>query len=122
MSVDELRVRVTVATAVAVSALALLAAWGLGAAAGLGVLASGVLTVANFLWLARGAVAAGTLGRAGAWPLAFGGRLVVLAAGFGLLLASGLAHPVAVVAGATVLPCVVVATGLGRGRAAAPGP
>lgn len=117
MTPTELRVRVTLTTVLAAGALAAAAGGLAGGPAALGVLASGALTIANFLWLARGAAALRADGasrvRAGAWALAVGGRLTLLAAALGALLASGWAHPVAVVAGLAVLPAAVIAAGLG---------
>jgi hypothetical protein len=48
-------------------------------------------------------------------------RLGALTAGAGAVLASGWAHPVAVVAGLTVVPCALIATGLRGARREARG-
>jgi hypothetical protein len=103
------------ATAGALAVLAAVAGWLAGLAAAVGILAAGALTIGNFLWLARrAAVRADGLGRvrAGAWALAAGVRFAVLALVLAGLLASGWAHPVAVVAGLVVLPSMVIVAGL----------
>jgi ATP synthase I chain len=119
MTTSELKARVTIeSSAVCVAlALAALAVWGL--AAGAGVAAAGALTIANFRWLARGAaMAAGGSRerRLAVWMLSAAGRFTGLLAAFAALFASGWVHPVAVVAGLTVLPCAVVARGLYAAR------
>lgn len=115
MTPSELSVRVALASAALVVALAVPAAWAGGAAPAVGVLAGGGLTIANFVWLAWGtrALRAGSLGRRGfwMWAVATGARFAALLVAFGTLLASGWAHPVAVIAGLTVLPAMLIVHG-----------
>jgi hypothetical protein len=111
MTPSELTTRVTLDTCGAVAALAALGWWLLGAPIGLGVLAGGALAVVNFRWLvARAAIAAAT------WVLGAALRFVACAGACGLLLAYGWAHPIALVAGFTVLPCDLIARGLESAR------
>jgi len=117
---SELRLRVTVATAIAVLALALPAAWLAGATAAVGVLAAGALTAGNFWWLSRAAVRAGDPAaprrETAGYVLGAAARFAVLFAAFAALCAGGYAHPVAVVIGLGVLPCAVIAQGLRSAR------
>jgi hypothetical protein len=119
---SELRLRVTVVTAIAVAALAVPAAWLAGSPAAIGVLAAGALTVGNFWWLSRAASSAADPAaprpEVGGWILGAGARYAVLFAAFAALCAGGYAHPVAVVVGLTVLPCALIAQGLRSAREA----
>jgi ATP synthase I chain len=136
MTPTELRTRVVREAGAGVLLLALIAGWLGGAPGFVGVAAAGAITVVNFWWLARGASA--TLGAfspgsgaspacaarggakpsavSGAWIVASGLRFLALLAAFAALCATGWAHPVAVVAGLTVLPCAVIALGLRAAR------
>lgn len=118
--VSDLRLRVTVETAIAVAALALPAAWIAGPSAAIGVLAAGVLTVGNFWWLSRAASSAADPNaprtEVAGWVLGAGARFAVLFAAFAALCAGGYAHPVAVVVGLSVLPCALIAQGLRSAR------
>lgn len=118
--VSELRLRVTVETAIAVAALALPAAWLAGPTAAVGVLAAGALTVGNFWWLSRAASSAADPNapriEVAGWILGAGARFAVLFAAFAALCAGGYAHPVAVVVGLGVLPCALVVQGLRSAR------
>ncbi|HYS19306.1 MAG TPA: ATP synthase subunit I [Candidatus Binatia bacterium] len=118
MTPGELTTRVTVDTCAAVAALTALAAWFGGAPAGLGVLAGGALAVVNFRWLVARASAATAAGSASAaaWLVGAGLRFAACTAACGLLLATGWAHPVALVTGFTVLPCDLIARGLAASR------
>jgi hypothetical protein len=109
--------RVTLGTAVAVSLVALVAAWLAGTSAGVGVVAGGVLVVGNLWWLARVAASAARNHEA-RWALGAMLRLTVLGGACAVVLASGLAHPVAVVIGLTVLPCALIVQGLRVAREA----
>jgi len=112
MTPSELTTRVTLDTCVAVGALAGLGWWLLGAPIGAGVLAGGVLAV-----VARAFVATEMASRSSAaWILGAGLRFAACAAACGILLAYGWAHPVALVAGFTVLPCDLIARGLESAR------
>lgn len=111
--------RVTLVTTVAVALVALMAVWLAGVSAGLGVVAGGALVVGNLWWLAGVAVsAARSSTRRSRWALAAAARLSVLAAACAVLFVSGLAHPVAVVIGLTVLPCALIVQGLRAAREA----
>ena len=117
---SDLRLRVTLATAIAVAALALPAAWLAGPTGAIGLLAAGALTVGNFWWLSRAAAGAGdpTSSRreVAGWMLGAGARYAVLFVAFAALCAGGYAHPVAVVVGLSVLPCALIAQGLRSAR------
>ena len=118
MTPGELTTRVTLDTCAAVAALAAVAAWLGGASAGLGVLAGGVLAVVNFRWLVARASAATAAGNAAAsaWLVGAGLRFAACTVACALLLTTGWAHPVALVAGFTVLPCDLIARGLAGAR------
>jgi hypothetical protein len=118
MTPSELTTRVTLDTCAAVGALAALGWWLLGAPIGLGVLAGGALAVVNFRWLvARAAIATATgSASAAAWILGAGLRFAACAGACGILLAYGWAHPIALVAGFTALPCDLIARGLESAR------
>ena len=117
---SELRLRVTVATAMIVAALAVPAAWLAGSTGAVGVLAAGALTVGNFWWLSRAAGSAGDPAaprrEIAGWVMGAGARYAVLFAAFAALCAGGYAHPVGVVVGLSVLPCAVIAQGLRSAR------
>lgn len=117
---SELRLRVTLETAIAVVALAVPAAWLGGTPAAIGVLAAGLLTVGNFWWLSRAAFAAADAAKgrvlAGGWMFLTGARYILLFAAFAALCAAGYAHPVAIVIGLTILPCTLIYRGLRSAR------
>jgi hypothetical protein len=114
MTPGELKARVTVATCAGALILALPFAWLAEWSAALGILAGGALAAVNFRWLAaRADVASAAPGLAGAlWYAGAAVRFVLVMAVAGMLFVSGWAHPVALLAGFTVLPCAVVAFGL----------
>jgi hypothetical protein len=118
MTLDKLLTRVTVETCTLVAALAAPAAWLGGATAALGVLSGGALAVLNFRWLsARAMSAAAAGGVPGAlWLATAGLRFAACVAACAALLATGAAHPVALLAGFTTLPCVLIARGLAAAR------
>lgn len=116
MTPSELKARVTVAAGVAALALGFIAAWLAGTAAMWGVIAGGALAVVNFRWLVAHAVLATRPGAGSAWLIGAGLRLLVFLVVAGVLLATGGAHPVALLAGLTVLPCAVIAEGLRAAR------
>ena len=119
MTPSELTTRVTRDTCATVAVLAAVVWWLAGASAGLGVLAGGGLAVVNFRWLVARAFVATATGSASAaaWLLGAGLRFVACTAACGILIATGWAHPVALVAGFTVLPCDLIARGLAAARA-----
>ena len=122
MTTTELRTRVTVESGVATATFALLALALWGPPAAWGIVAASALALGNFWWLARGARAAAGHGprvHVVLWTLGAGARFLVLLAAFAALFASGVVHPVAVVAGLTVLPCALVARGLCAARPSA---
>jgi ATP synthase I chain len=114
MTPSDVTARVTAAMCALVVALAVPAGWLGGPAAVLGVLAGGALAVVNFRWLATRAIAvvsgAGVPGAA--WLIGAGLRLTAFAATCALLLAFEWAHPLALLAGLSVLPCAVIVEGL----------
>jgi hypothetical protein len=86
-----------------------------GAAAGVGI------AVGNFRWLASRVTAAveGPASARPLWTLGAAVRLAALAGAVTLVLVSGHAHPLAIVAGVSVIPVAVVAQGLRAAREAA---
>jgi hypothetical protein len=126
--------RVTVDAAGLLAALALVSSWIAGVDVGVGVLAGGALSVGNLWWLSRRVIRGADVeecpGYPGALPSVGGvwgarlaaphpGSLLRLAAVtgvVGVVFASGVAHPVGVVAGLTVLPCALIARGLRSAR------
>jgi ATP synthase I chain len=118
MTPGELTTRVTLDTCLGVAALAAAGAWLGGVAAGIGVLAGGVLAVGNFRWLVLRVSAATAAGVAppAAWLLGAALRFLACAAACAALLAAGWGHPLGLVAGVTVLPCALVARGLAAAR------
>jgi len=114
MTPSELLARVTVATGALVVLLAVPAAWLGGVPAAIGVTVGGGLAVLNFRWLAARAAAAVSTGEApgGAWPAMAGLRLAACGAVCAAAFATGAAHPVALVVGFSVLPCVLIASAL----------
>jgi hypothetical protein len=109
--------RATIETAATVGVLAVFAASVGGPDFGIGVLAGGALALVNLWWLARRLVAVST-GSSAAWSLGAVVRLAAAAVAIAVVLGTGLAHPVAVVGGLTVLPCVLVIRGLAAAREA----
>ena len=115
----------TVDTCTAVTTLAALGAWMGGIPAGLGVLAGGILAVMNFRWLvarasaatAYGAAAGSGNAAASAWLLGSGLRFGACLGACTVLLATGWAHPIALLVGLTVLPCDLIGRGLAAARA-----
>jgi ATP synthase I chain len=119
---------VTLDTCAAAAALAAPAAWIGGGPAGLGMLAGGALAVVNFRWLvaratAVTAVLSATPGNGSAaasvWLVGSGLRFGASLAACTLLLATGWAHPIALLAGFTLLPCDLIVRGLAAARAEA---
>ncbi|MBI4255854.1 MAG: ATP synthase subunit I [Candidatus Rokubacteria bacterium] len=111
-------VRVTLETCALVLALAAAAAVLGGTPAGVGALAGGALAVLNFRWLAAHAVSTAASGGAPGvlWLATAGLRFGACGAACAALFATGAAHPVAVLAGFTALPCVLIARGLAAAR------
>jgi hypothetical protein len=94
------------------------AAWLGGLDGALGAAAGAGIAVGNFRWLASrvtAAVDAASTARS-LWTLGATLRWVALAAAVTLALVSGHAHPLAIVAGLSVIPVSVVAQGLRAAR------
>jgi hypothetical protein len=126
MTPSELRGRVTLDTCAAAALLAAPTAWIGGAPAGLGVLAGGVLAIVNFRWLvARATTATAALSAtpgtgsaaASVWLVGSGLRFGASLTACTLLLATGWAHPIALLVGFTLLPCDLIVRGLAAARA-----
>ena len=115
MTPGDLTTRVTLTTAIAVLPLALAGGWLGGASGALGVAAGGALALGSFrLLAARVSALDGT--PAGGWMLRSALRFVGAAAVAAVLLGGGWAHPLALVAGYSVLPVAVVLHGLRAAR------
>jgi hypothetical protein len=120
----ELRARVMWASAATTAVLAGVAYGLMGVDAGVGVAAAGALTGVNFWWLVHNAAVAagpGPASRRVVWAITAGLRFLAVMGALVVLLASGLAHPVAVVAGLAIVPITVIVLGLraaGRAEAA----
>jgi hypothetical protein len=109
MTASELTARVTVTTAVAVLPLALAGAWLGGAPGALGVMAGGALALFSFRRLAARATAASA---SAGWLVTTALRFAVVTVAAAVLFVHGWAHPVAVLAGYSALPLVVIVHGL----------
>jgi hypothetical protein len=118
MTPSELTWRVTRDVCALGAALALAAAWLGGAAGAVGAAAGVALALGNFRWLAsRASTSGGTPDAARAlWSMTAGLRFIALGGLCAALLATGWAHPVALVAGLTALPCALVGHGLRAAR------
>jgi hypothetical protein len=108
---------VSLTAGLATGALALLAAWFAGAAAASGVIAGGLVAIANLWWLSRRTDVHGGRRPALVW-VAVSARLSAVALVVGALLVTGWAHPLGLVAGLSVLPPVLVVVGLRDARIA----
>ena len=86
----------------------------------LGAVTGGLISLASFHWIARGVHRSTALfagGRAHPlWALGLGLRYVLLFGVVALVLAYGVVHPLALVAGLSVLPPVLIACGLRAAR------
>ncbi len=120
MTTNRFVLRVATESAAIVLALALVVAAVGGLRAGTGVLVGGGLAVLNFWWLAGRATAAWTAARERGgrplWVLPAALRFAACTAVCGVLFAWGWVHPVALLAGLTVLPCELVVQGLRAAR------
>jgi hypothetical protein len=118
MTPSDLTRRVTRDVCALGMALALAGAWLGGTAGALGVVAGAALALGNFRWLAaRARATAGTAATTRAlWSIGAGLRFVAFGGACAALLAAGWAHPVALVAGLTALPCAIVGQGLRAAR------
>jgi hypothetical protein len=114
MNPNDLTSRVARDACVLGAALTGPAAWFGGLDGALGAAAGAGIAVGNFRWLAARVRAAtdDTPTERRLWTLGAVLRLGVLAAAVTLVLLSGHAHPLAIVAGLSVIPVAVVARGL----------
>ena len=107
---------VTRATALVVVPVAVIAAVLAGWPGAAGALAGALVSLVSFRWIARASRRAGMLlagGRPGTlWLLGLGTRHLTLFAAIALCLWSGIAHPIALVAGLSLLPPVLILFGL----------
>ena len=113
MTVADLVSRITLHCLVLIAALAAGAGWLAGLPGAAGAAAGGAIALLHFRWLARGA--AGALRGEGGFALGLTGLGLRSAGAFGALaltLAGGWAHPLAVIAGLSVLPPVLIAAGV----------
>src|SRR3990167_2122265 len=122
MKHGDLSGRVTWSGVAVVMALSAVAGWAAGVEGAAGVAGGGAVALLNFRWLARSVANAVVLVRdggsggaalRGAWL-----RHLSTAGALGLLLGRGWAHPLAVIAGLSVLPPILVAKGLRAAREA----
>jgi hypothetical protein len=113
----ELTSRTTWETSGAVALLSLASGLVGGVPAAIGVGAGGALAIANFRWLAGRVIALDGTPVPRGWALGLGLRLAALGAAAAGLLASGVAHPLGLVVGLTVLPGALVLRGLRQARA-----
>jgi len=113
MTASELTARVTLTVPLVVLPLALAGGW-LGALPGaVGALAGGALALGSFRLLAARVTGPAP---ATAWVVIAGLRFTAVTATAAVLFAYGWAHPVAVLAGYSVLPVIVVVHGLRLAR------
>jgi hypothetical protein len=118
MTVRELTSGVTRQATIVVLAAALAGGW-LGDAPGaLGVLTGGALGIAGFRALAVGVRAVSAAGPTvtGPWLVLAGLRFAVVSGAAALLFVAGWAHPVAWLAGYSVLPLALIVQGLRSAR------
>jgi ATP synthase I chain len=107
--------RVSRATLAALGPLAACAAFLGGWPGAVGILAGGLVSLGSFRWIARGVArvaAPGASGGLGASALAVGARHLALFGALAAVLGSGSAHPLALFAGLSVLPPLLIAFGL----------
>ena len=114
MTPSDLTSRVSRDACVLGVALTAPAAWLGGVDGALGAAAGAGIAVGNFRWLASRVTAAVDVASTERklWTVGAGLRLAALAGAVTLALVSGHAHPLAIVAGLSVIPVCVVAQGL----------
>ena len=94
---------------------ALLAEW----SCAVGFLAGGLISLGSFRWVASGVARGGPPGAHGGFglaALALGARHLAMFGALAVHLGSGAAHPVALFAGLSLLPPLLIALGLVEGR------
>ena len=117
MTSSDLTTSVTRRTGAAVAVLMLAGGWLGGAPGAAGVLAGGALALGSFRWLAARVVAVSVNpSMASAWVAVTGVRLAAVAALAAMAFAGGWVHPIALLAGYTVLPAALVMQGLRLAR------
>jgi hypothetical protein len=121
MTPGELTARVTLDTCAASAVLAAVGGLVAGPSVAGGVLAGGALALLNFRWLVARAAIVTAVGAApvSAWVIGAGLRFAACMVACAILLKTGWADPIALVAGFTVLPCDVVVRGLASARGGA---
>lgn len=119
----ELVARVSRTSLVVLVPVSLAGAWIGGAPGAVGTVAGGLLSLLSFHWLSRGVRNAGAFLAGGRshplWVIGLGLRYTVLFGAVALLLGTGAAHPMGLVAGLSVLPPVVIILGLRAARVTA---
>jgi len=122
MKHDDLSRRVTWSGLAIVVALSAVAGWAAGVEGAVGVAGGGAVALLNFRWLALSVANVGALVRdGGSGGVALRGawlRHLSTVGALGLLLGSGWTHPLAVIAGLSVLPPILIAQGLRAAREA----
>ena len=117
----ELVARVNWITLMLLVPVTLGSAWIGGASSAIGTVAGGLLSLGSLYWVSRGVRNAGGFLAGGRshklWIFALALRYAVLFAAVALLLRSGAAHPLGLVAGLSVMPPVVIILGLRAARA-----
>jgi len=117
----ELVSRVSWITLILLVPVTLCSAWIGGATSAVGTVAGGLLSLGSFYWISRGVRNAGGFPAGGRsrklWVIALGLRYAALFAVVALLLRTGAAHPLGLVAGLSVMPPVVIILGLRAARA-----
>jgi hypothetical protein len=110
--------RVTRVMLVALGSLAAGAAVSAGWPGAVGILAGGLVSLGSFRWIAAVVVRASVPGGGGSglWALAVAGRHLLLFGALAVIVGSGAAHPVALFAGLSVLPPLLIALGLTEAR------
>jgi ATP synthase I chain len=117
----ELIARVNWVTLLLLVPVTVASAWLGGASGAIGTVAGGLLSLASLYWVARGVrnvrgfLAGGRSNRG--WVIALVLRYAVLFGVVALLLRTGAAHPLGLVAGLSILPPVVIILGLRAVRA-----
>jgi hypothetical protein len=117
MTSSDLTTSVTRRTAAAVVVLMVAGGWLGGVPGAVGVLAGGALALGSFRWLAARVRAVSTgAAMASGWVAVTGLRLAAVAVLAALGFAGGWVHPVALLAGYTVMPVALVMQGLRLAR------
>ena len=117
MTSSDLTTSVTRRTVAAVVVLMVAGGWLGGVPGAAGVLAGGALALGSFRWLAaRVRAVTADAAMSSGWVAVTGLRLAAVAALAALAFAAGWVHPIALLAGYTVLPVALVTQGLRLAR------